>query len=340
MIVPARDEEEAIESNVRSLMNQSYPELELIVVNDRSSDRTGEILDRLAQEFPRLKVIHQRDLPEGWLGKCWALHTASQVARGEWILFCDGDVILAPRAVEAALATAEAENLDHLTMAPRLITHSWWEEAVITSLSFLFYVFQHPAYVADQRRPGAYLGIGAFNMVKHSLYRSWGGHEPLRLEVVDDVFLGMLVKRHGGRTGFFLGFEQAQLRWYPNLWAYIRGVEKNSFAGLRFSLLLLIAAIIGQILLFHSPLVFVFLSEGWTRIAFGLALIISHACYAVHCHRNRVSIDKALALLPAIAVQFFAFSRSAWKTIQRGGIEWRGTFYPLRLLREAQRRLR
>lgn len=340
MIVAARDEEDSIEANVRSLLAQSYPSLELIVVNDRSSDQTGPILMRLAAEFPRLKVIHQERLAEGWLGKCWALHTGSKIAQGEWLIFCDGDVILAPDALKNALATAQKEGLDHLTMAPRMLSGSWWEEAVITSLSFLFFIFQDPADVNRPERPKSYLGIGAFNMVRSSLYRSWGGHEPLRLEVVDDVFLGMLVKRNKGRSAFFLGFDQASLRWYPSLWAYIKGVEKNSFAGLQFSVPLLIVAILGQIIIFQAPLVLVLMGEGVARLCFALALLASHACYAIHCYKHHVSLDKALALTLVIGVQFFAFSRSAWITLRRGGIEWRGNFYPLQSLRQAQRRLR
>jgi cellulose synthase/poly-beta-1,6-N-acetylglucosamine synthase-like glycosyltransferase len=284
--------------------------------------------------------VHNQELPEGWLGKCWALHRGSQLARGEWLLFCDGDVVMEKTALEQAIATAESEGLDHLCMAPRLVCSSWWQETVITSLTFLFFVFQDPRHVFDPRKLQAYMGVGAFNMIRRSLYEKLGGHETLRMEIVDDVFLGMLAKRHGGRSGFFLGLEQASIHWYPSLWDYITGLEKNSFAGLRFSVGLLAFAIVGQILVFHLPLMMVFFAEGWRMILWLSSVLLAHIYFAFICFRSQVSLDKAMGLTPAILIQFFAFVRSAAITLQQGGVRWRGSFYSLHQLRQAQRELR
>ncbi len=340
LIVAARDEAEAIEANVRSLLRQSYPKLELIIVDDRSSDATGTILDKLAEEFPQLSVIHNTHLPEGWLGKCWALHQGAQRAQGTWLIFCDGDVLMQPTAVEHAVATCQREDYQHLCMAPRFLEEGFIEQAVITSLTFLFYVFQDPRHVFEPKRTSAYMGVGAFNMIQRNLYDRVGGHEALRLEIVDDVFMGMLAKRHGGRSAFFLGVEQASLHWYSGVWSYIRGIEKNSFAGIRFSLALLVLAIAGQSLLFFAPLVYLLKSTGVTQVAWAASLLIEHGLFAIVCVRSRIPWNRCFFLLPALLVQFFAFARSAWITLRQGGVRWRGTFYPLAALKAAQKTLR
>jgi len=118
VIVAARDEEACVEQTVRRLLAQRGVELELIVVDDRSTDRTGEILKRLAKENARLKVVHIDVLPEGWLGKCHACHVGALAATGEWILFADADCWLSPDVLLRAICVAEREHAQHLTLTP------------------------------------------------------------------------------------------------------------------------------------------------------------------------------------------------------------------------------
>lgn len=340
LIVAARDEAAGIEASVRSLLSQDWPQLELIVVDDRSTDGTSQILDDLARQYPRLQVIHNRELPAGWLGKCWALHLGSQQATGQWLIFCDGDVIMQAHTLRSAVLTCEREGYGHLCLAPRMINQSFWQDAVVASLSFLFYLFQNPRHIFDQSKTYAYMGIGAFNMVRQDFYRAFGGHEALRLEVVDDVFLGMLMKKHGARSAFFLGHHMAHIHWYNGLWQYIRGLEKNSFAGLRFSWTLLCVAIVGQSLIFFLPPIAAFFSSGMMQILWLLSMGIAHALFIQCCRLQDVRWTRGLSLLASIAIQFVTFTRSAIWMTRQGGVVWRGNFYPIDELKAAQRKLR
>ncbi len=340
LIVAARDEAAGISASVRSLLAQDWPDLELIIVDDRSTDGTSAILDELVAEFTALQVIHNDRLPEGWLGKCWALHLGAERASGEWLIFCDGDVVMQSHAVRAAVATCQIEHYDHLCLAPRMISQNYAQDAVVSSLSFLFYLFQNPRSVFDEKRPGSYIGIGAFNMVRRDLYRQIGGHEALRMEIVDDVFLGMLVKRYGGRSAFFLGLHVASIHWYAGLWQYIKGLEKNSFAGLRFSWSLLLLAVIFQSLVFFVPPLALFNTDGIGFVFWLLSTLLAHGLFIRTCQRQGTPWTRGLALYPAIAVQIFTFIRSAWLMSRQQKVIWRGTSYSLTELKAAQKKLR
>lgn len=340
VVVAARDEAGSIAASVRSLLSQDWPSKELIVVDDRSADGTSEILDDLALEYPELRVIHNKELPQGWIGKCWALHRGASIASGDWLVFCDGDVLMQKHCVRSAVATAETERFDHLCLAPLMISKHFLQDAVVLSLTFLFYIFQNPKHVFDSQRLENYIGIGAFNMIRRELYQRCGGHEALRLEIVDDVFLGMLAKRHGGRSGFFLGHKLAHIHWYEGLWAYIRGLEKNAFAGLRFSWPLLAVAVLFQSLIFLTPPFGFFLTRQNSGILFLTSSLLSHALFMLNCHRQGGQWTRGLILVPAILIQFMTFIRSAWVMTRQQGVIWRGTFYPLGELKAAQKMLR
>lgn len=340
IIIAARDEAEYLEKSLRTLKVIDHPHYEIIVVNDRSRDGTREILDRLALEDKRVIAVHNEVLPEGWLGKCWAVHEGTRRSKGDWLLFTDGDILFEPETLSQALAVAESRGYDHLCLAPRIVSTSPLQEAVTQSLALLFFLFQDPRHVFDKDKPKAYMGIGAFNLVKRPVYESFGGHDSLRLEVVDDVFLGMLVKRSGGRSSFFLGPDSARVHWYAGLWAYIKGLEKNAYAGLRFSPFLLAFALIGQIIIFFVPIFLLALGDIITRVFAGLSLLLAHSLFMATCVRQGSRAFHAFLLLPAILIQFFTFTRSAVMITKRGGVVWRDTFYPLSELKAAQRKLR
>jgi glycosyltransferase involved in cell wall biosynthesis len=340
LVVAARDEAASIAASVRSLLSQDWPSKELIVVDDRSVDGTSEILDDLALQYPELRIIHNKELPSGWIGKCWALQRGASIASGDWLVFCDGDVMMEKHCVRSAVATAETEQFDHLCLAPRMISQHFVQDAVVFSLTFLFYIFQNPRHVFDAKRLENYIGIGAFNMIRRGLYARCGGHESLRLEIVDDVFLGMLAKRHGGKSGFFLGHKLAHIHWYEGLWAYIRGLEKNAFAGLRFSWWLLAAAVLFQSLIFLLPPLGLALAPASSGKILLASFFLSHALFMLNCQRQGGAWNRGFLLVPAILIQFITFIRSAWVMTRQRGVIWRGTFYPLAELKAAQKILR
>jgi len=329
IIVAARDEEARIEQTVRRLLAQRGVELELIVVDDRSTDGTGEILERLAREDSRLKVIRNRALPEGWLGKCHACHIGALAANGDWILFTDADCWSKPDVVLRAIRVAELEQADHLTLTSGLAVPS----PGLRAGSLLFHLSLSNWFSGVNRdRPKSYLGIGAFNLMRTTAYRQCGGYEALRLTVVDDVKLGLLLRRAGRRTRAFLGADDVEAQWGTCLWDVIRLMEKNYFAALEFSLPLALG-----ISTFVTLLMGVAAAGAVSRTSAGLAAMLSPFCLAVPAAilARRLGWPWFVALGVPFAVPVFvcALLNSTLKTLWRGGIRWRDTFYPLESLR-------
>jgi glycosyltransferase involved in cell wall biosynthesis len=192
IVVAARNEQTRVEHTVRRLLAQTHVEVELIVVNDRSTDRTGEILDQLAKKESRLKVIHIIELPDGWLGKCHACHIGANAATGEWILFTDADCWLKPDVLIRAIRLAESEDVDHVALTSGLAVFTPGLRAC--HLMFLLSISSWFSGV-NRHRPKSHLGFGAFNLVRANAYRECGGYEALRLTVLDDVKLGLLLRR-------------------------------------------------------------------------------------------------------------------------------------------------
>jgi cellulose synthase/poly-beta-1,6-N-acetylglucosamine synthase-like glycosyltransferase len=334
VVVAAMNEEGTIEPAMRSLMELDYPALEVIAVDDRSADATGRILDRLAEENPgRLRALHITELPAGWLGKCNALRTASRTVRGEWILFTDADVIFSPEALRTALAFATAGRADHIVLFPRMLWEGWLEAALLSFFTMAFTIgFQ--MWRVESRSKRAFIGVGAFNMVRRDIYERFGGHEPLRLEVADDVKLGLLVKKHGGRSMAVDSGGQVIVRWREGVRDTMRGLERSGFAGLDFNWLKLSASVLFCLGVMLAPYALPFLSDSpamlWLSLG-SIAAIIT--IYALNGRRNGFPLWIGL-LHPAACLLFaYAFIRSAVVTTARGGLSWRGTFYSIEELK-------
>ena len=237
VVIAARDEEARIEATVRHLLAQHGVEAEIIVVDDRSTDQTSELLRRLAEEDDRVKVQRVDVLPEGWLGKCHACHDGARGTTGEWILFTDADCWLKPDVIARAIRLAERDHADHVTLCPGTVVEGLatraWHLLFLTSLLNWF-------SGVNRDRPKAYLGIGAFNLVRAAAYRQCGGYEALRLTVVDDVKLGLLLRRAGKRTRAFLGVDDVECHWGTTIGDMIRVMEKNYFAITDFRLWLVL----------------------------------------------------------------------------------------------------
>src|SRR5580700_4428405 len=199
IIVPARNEEQDIEPALSRLLALDYQNYEVIAVNDRSTDRTGEVMDRIAstaEAVTRLKVIHVDALPSGWMGKTHAMWSAAKQATGEWLLFTDADVLFRPDVLRRALAYAEAERADHLVLFPHMIMKSPGERMMIGFFQTLFVFGHRPWKVADPKTKD-HMGVGAFNMIRRQVYEAVGSYQALRFEVVDDMKLGKIVKNAG-----------------------------------------------------------------------------------------------------------------------------------------------
>jgi hypothetical protein len=327
IIVPARDEGDHIESALRAMLSIDYPRLEVIAVDDRSTDGTGAAMDEVAGADPRCRVIHVRDLPAGWLGKNHANWLGARAAQGEYLLFTDGDVKMRPEILRHAMAHMLARRLDHLTLQPDTGKGAFWESVLLTYFILSFGVFTRASLARFRWARGAHVGIGAFNLVRRTAYEAIGTHERLRLEVADDVMLGKLLKQSGGRPDVLDGKPLLYVKWQTGVWGIIRGLEKNAFAGTRYSLPLTTAGVAFQLFVISVP--FVLAVTGPAQIAWALFSGLSLVTYAGVA--VRADHSPLVVLFFPVGGLLFAYTvaRSAYVTLRDGGVRWRDTFYPL-----------
>ena len=333
VIVPACNEELSIEAALRSLLGIESVPIEVIVVDDRSTDRTGAIIDRLAAEFhTRLIVIRITDLPAGWLGKPHAMALAARQASTPWLLFTDADVFFAPDALLRVVNFAQAERADHVVLFPTLILQNFGEYMMTAIFQVFTFLGASPWRVPD---PAAreFVGIGAFNMVRADAYRAVGGFESLRMEVIEDLKLGREIKRAGFRQRPAFGRRLVRVRWAEGTLHFIRNVTKNFFAVFRFRTFPALAACALLAVMSLGP--FVALAGGAVfGIPAALLLLQFFFLYRLFQRYNEVPTAYFLTFPFAAGLLIYAELRSLFVTLLHRGIYWRGTFYPLAELRK------
>jgi chlorobactene glucosyltransferase len=233
IVVPARNEERSIERCVRSLLAQTLDDFEVIVVDDRSDDRTPQLLTALARAHPRLRVVQGAPLPHGWVGKPWALAQGARIARGAWLLFTDADTVHAPHASASALAFARARRADAISLNTYQELGTWAERAILpTILGFIVFVVGPIERINDHAAPDDALANGQYVLVSRAAFDALGGYEPLRGEIVEDVAFARLLKRDG-RFRLYLADGEAlvRVRMYRSLRELWHGFTKNMYAG-------------------------------------------------------------------------------------------------------------
>lgn len=332
IVVAAKDEAKSVEQAVRSLLALDWPDLEIILVDDRSTDGTGEILDRLAGKQPRLHVVHVKELPPGWLGKNHALQLGADAATGGWILFTDGDVLFHPDTLRQAVALANARQLDHLTVGPEAPVPGLLLQAAVAGFGVFFSVFTRAWKLRDPSS-SAHIGVGAFNLVRRAAYKRAGGHTALPLRPDDDLKLGKRLKQTGAAQDIAMGKGRLSVEWYGSLREMAHGLEKNSFASMEYSVPATIAALLCVVTLFVFPFFGMVLAEGTARILFTATYVLQALATAESA--RRLGLDPWLGPMFPFSAGFLAYVvvRSMVVTLRTGGIRWRGTFYALADLR-------
>ncbi len=329
IIVPARNEAAMIETAVRSLLAIDYPDYELLVVDDRSEDATGEILDRLkAEHGARLSVMHVRELPAGWLGKTHAMWSAAEMATGEWILFTDADVLHAPAALRRVVHYAEQEQAAHMGLLPTMLMESVGERMMISFFQAMFIFAHRPWKVSDPRARDA-MGVGAFNMVRRTAYEKIGSYRSMRLSVVDDMRLGEKVKQAGLASRVAFGDGMVRVRWAVGAHGVVQNLTKNFFAHLRYNLAFAVLAAFGLLWLHLAPWFGTVFATGWARAGYAVALGCLVTVYVGMGRRTKIGVGYVLLHPVASVLMVYTLARSTVLTLARGGVEWRGTFYSL-----------
>jgi glycosyltransferase involved in cell wall biosynthesis len=341
VVIPACDEAASLESAVTTLLQQDYPDLEIILVDDRSTDGTAKIIERLAREDPRIRAVHVKTLPQGWLGKVHALHRGVEQASGEWLLFTDADVHFAAGTLRRAVAFVLHQRVDHLTLIPRTVQKSFWLELAVNTFGLLFFITTRAASV---NRPDskAFVGIGAFNLVNARRFHRTAGFEWLRLEPGDDVGLGMMIKQSGGTTRLAFAYEDLSLQWYSSVTAMFKGLEKNLFgpgSHYRWQLMLVRVGIIWALVAAPYFSLIFGLAHGLAPLWIaGAAAISVQLIFPVCCVADRKTRGLVLLLFPVgVLLITVMMLRAAYQCLKNGGIDWRGTHYPIDQLRAGQR---
>ncbi|MHB1022486.1 MAG: glycosyltransferase [Acidobacteriaceae bacterium] len=334
VIVPARNEGKDIEAALRSLLQQDYPQVQVLAVDDRSTDATGDIMDRVAAESEgKLRVIHIRELPEGWMGKTHAMALAARQCTTDWILFTDGDIFYRPDAIRRTLAMVEKSQGDHLVVFPTMILRSWGERMMISFFQSVTIWAARPWRIADPKSKRDYIGIGAFNLIRREVYQALGGYESLRMEVLEDVRLGYKVKQAGYAQRVAFGRGLVNVHWAAGAFGIVNVLTKNMFSAFRFRPGLLVLACFWMLLFCFAPFAGIFMAGG-IRLACAVTLFAVFLAYWVYAPRSGIHWIYALTYPLSTCLFIYTLMRSMLTTLVQGGVIWRGTLYPLKELRK------
>ena len=337
-ILTARNEETALEDAVRARLKDDYPSLELIIVEDRSSDETPVIARRLALADSRVKVVHITELPEGWLGKLNALQHGLQAASGEWLLFSDGDVAVHCGVLRRIISYCERRQLDHCVVLPRCRpVHPLLD--CLTSLFLRFVVLNFRIWSIEDPQSRASVGVGAFNMVRRTAFERTPGFAWLKMEVADDLCLGQMLKAAGARQSVVNGCAMTELQFHSSLGDSLRSAERATYTAIgNFSLLRLIALATLLLTLELSPLIVLILAHTLLSKTLGLGLLVMALATMVVSNRwlDRQSWNLVFWPLAELLMCYSQLRAGILGTL-RGGIFWRGTFYPNVMLKAGRR---
>jgi Glycosyltransferase like family 2 len=336
LIVPARDEVETLGPAMRSRLVEGYPALEVVLVDDRSTDGTSALVDAIAAEDPRVRAMHLTSLPPGWLGKLHAMKEGLRLATGEWLLFSDADVHLAPGTLALAVSYVEAQRLDHLSILPQLLPATWLVDAALASFTRTGLVMGRVWLVSDQRsKVGG--SVGAFGLVRRSALERSPGIEHLRLEVADDLALGQMLKASGSRSAVANGRELVRIHWYRSLAELARGTEKAA-ALFDHRIFPALCWTVGLGVLELGPFAVALLAPlalaRWLGLL-GAALLLGSTVWMCRFAGQRTL--PALLSPVGVVVNGVLLLRAAVVGKIRGGLQWRSTLYRPEELRPGRR---
>jgi chlorobactene glucosyltransferase len=343
VIVPARNEDRNLRRCAESLLAQNYPNFELIVLDDRSTDATALILSELAERHPRLRPLTGDKLPDGWAGKPHALAQAAAAARGDWLCFVDADTFVSPTALAAVYAAAREQSADLFTILTFQELDSFWEKVVLPLVMTALSVGFPPRRVNRPDRRDA-IANGQFILIKRAVYAAVGGYAAIKDSLVEDKDLANLVKHSGYRLIVADGRQVARTRMYTSLAELWEGWTKNIFLGLKGSPGLLLLGAFGAFLsLFAAFALPLWLAAGlvwWgggggvgaLAVAGEAALLWGYLVVwrLLVCRGMRIPPGYALTVPLGAGVFAGMMLASAWKVLSGQGVTWKGRKYSSR----------
>ncbi len=335
VIVPARDEERNIRRCVESLLAQDYPNGEVIVVDDGSTDATPDLLEQLRQTPAgrrRLRVVRVETLPSGWAGKPHALHTGAQVASGDWLLFTDADTYHTPSALRSAVARAERDGADLFTIGTTQELPDFWNR-VMMPIAFMGISFMYPPVLVNNAHSRVAIANGQFLLIRRAIYQALGGYDTdeLRATVVDDLALARVVKRSGGRLLFVDGRGLVTTRMYQSLAEHWNGWGKNAVLGARGGAAAFALLAPGLPLITVAPVALLaggVLQRNWQVTLAGAAPVAATLAYRAYLDRM-LAIPLRYGLTHPLGGIVFTgiLARAFWRKLRGTTVPWRGRSY-------------
>jgi glycosyltransferase involved in cell wall biosynthesis len=328
VIIPACNEADTIGPALNSILALEYPDLEIIVVNDRSTDGTGQVLQDLQKRFPQLRILNISELPPGWLGKNHALHVAAARSGGDFLLFTDADVVFEKTSLARAMHHMLTERLDHMSLVFENTACGGLLNALIMDAGGGLLLLYRP-WLARETKSRRYMGVGAFNLVKKSVYQRIGGHQRIAMHPIDDIMLGKLIKHRGFRQDCLLGQGFVSVRWYGTVHEFINGLMKNGFAVYNYSVAKALATVVVLFLLNGLPQLGLLFAEGGTRSFFAATLAVRFLSFLRGAAQTDISPWYTPWTLVSPYIIAYTIIKATFLTLYNRGIYWRGTFYPL-----------
>jgi hypothetical protein len=267
------------------------------------------------------------------MGKAHAMWTAARQVDCEWLLFTDADVMFRTDSLRRAIAYAEGERADHLVLFPRTIMKRPGEKMMLAFFQLMFVFGHRPWKVADPKAKD-HIGVGAFNLVRRSVYEAVGTYQALRFEVVDDMKLGKVIKNAGFRQRNVLGNDLLEIRWAMGARGVVRNLTKNFFAVMSYQWWRALGFCVAAAILNLMPFAGILLASGWARMPYAVAIA---SILFLYMGMSVISdVRPWYFLLHPVGTMFFIYTmlRSMIFTLWNGGVEWRGTTYPLKELRK------
>jgi cellulose synthase/poly-beta-1,6-N-acetylglucosamine synthase-like glycosyltransferase len=338
VLIPACNEEETLEKAVESRLRDNYPNVEFILIDDRSHDRTREIARKIAAKDKRVKLVCIDELPDGWLGKIHALHQGLKHAGGEWLLLSDADVHVKPGTLNRVMNYCLSENLDHLPVLPRFYPTNFFVDTAITVFLKALVAVSRSWKIKD-KNSRAFAGAGAFTMVKRTAFEKTKGFEWLKLEVVDDLTLGQMVKWSGGNCDVINGRGYVGVQWYRSFKEMAEGMGRAMVVGsgnLNFTQLFSVG-LFGLIMDMMPYVILVPMGIPYLQAA-GVVLSLLALLTAILVNRwIGLPLVSAFFLPLGNMLTFFVALRAGIKASIKGGIVWRGKFYSRKELKQGRR---
>lgn len=331
VLIPARNEEERIENCLTSLLQSDYARLEILVLDDNSTDRTYEIVKELSRHHQKLRVIKGKELPAGWNGKNWACHQLSLAARGDWFLFTDADTIHKPHSISTALAVARKRKSIFVSCIPSFITKTWAEKLYFPIIHFVFIALLPFKLINFSKDSRLSFGMGPFLFIERNFFFSWGGYEAIKAEIVDDLAMARKVKENKGKISILDGTQFMDVRFYTCFKEVWNGFSKNSYEAIAKAPHYLVLILFGCYYLFIYPYLSLLAAlESHQSLTLPLFQVMTIALIKlILSMRFRVNVVYGqlhpLTVVFALAILLNSFRLSLFKK----KFEWKERLYPV-----------